>query len=109
MDRYAAELHQRLAEIPPAQGTYVRPRGQSLLVGRTEKTSSGRDAPDDRLKLDRVAGTARFHLKVRLANGRWESTHAGGTLRELADFIASALPHYLADWPSPPRTSETHH
>jgi hypothetical protein len=98
MQHRAAELERLLKAVPAAKGCYVRAKGKSLYVGRTEVVAPGEEIDDDRLKLDSVSGTGRFHVRVKLANGRWEATHIGGTLPDLAQAMGREFQHCLVAW-----------
>ena len=78
-----ARLEELLSSNPITEGTYVRPWGDHLIIGRHEPFgANGEPEASDRLRMTSLDRSS-FGLSVRRHTGRWEKTPFTGSIEEV--------------------------
>lgn len=98
VDRARVRLEEILGREEIFAGVELRVRGDHLTMVREEKRPDGTREDDPRVRLTHL-GRDRFGLSVFRHTGKWERTPFTGTVDEMAEVIATAMQHLIADWP----------
>jgi len=97
MNRALLRLEDLLEADDMTAGLLARAHGENLIIGRTEKTDSGEDVSDDRVRLTRLS-TTRWGLSVKRHTGRWERTPFSGTMEEMVEAVCTFMQHLVAPY-----------
>ncbi len=93
-----SQLMRLLEAHEKTKGTYVRTRGNHLIIGRREPFGpDGKLGDDDRVRLTRLNASS-YGLSVKRHTGRWERTPFTGSIQEMAETIQTFMQHLVASY-----------